>query len=327
MKPMPEPAGRALVTGGAGFIGAHLCARLLEDGWTVVAVDNLSTGNEHAVERFSGTERFSFHRADIVRETLPGGPVDVLFQLASPASPIAYARLPIETLEANAMGTRRCLEFAKASEARFVLASTSEVYGDPLVHPQSETYFGNVDPVGPRSMYDEGKRFAEALATWYGRVHDLDVRIARIFNTYGPGMSLRDGRVVPTFVRQALAGEPLTVHGEGNQTRSLCYVADLVEALVRLSSVDRSAVGSGPVNLGNPMERSVLEIARAILALTRSASPIEHVDRPPADPERRCPDISRARQILGWEPRVGLEEGLRRTIEWAEGSAGRRSRR
>ncbi|TMK79101.1 MAG: NAD-dependent epimerase/dehydratase family protein [Actinobacteria bacterium] len=308
---------RALVTGGAGFIGSHLCERLLDDGWIVTAIDNLSTGRGRNIAALAENERFTFHQADINRDPLPAERVDAIFHLACPASPIAYSRLPIETLEVSSVGTRRCLDLALGEEALFLLASTSEVYGNPEVHPQAETYPGNVDPVGPRSMYDEGKRFAEALATWFGRVHDLDVRIVRIFNTYGPRLSLQDGRAVPSFIRQALLGEPVTVHGDGVQSRSFCYISDLVEGLVRMSVVERGRINDLPVNLGNPVERSVLEIARTIVSLTDSASTIRHVERPRGDPDRRRPDITRARELLGWEPTVDLEQGLRMTIEWA----------
>ncbi len=288
----------------------------------MTALDNLSTGHERNIAGLAENDRFAFHRADVTCDPLPAAGVDAVFHLACPASPLAYSRLPIETLEVSSVGTRRCLELALAQGALFLLASTSEVYGEPLVHPQVETYPGNVDPVGPRSMYDEGKRFAEALATWFGRVHDLDVRIVRIFNTYGPHLSLDDGRVVPSFIRQALLGEPLTVHGQGAQSRSLCYVSDLVEGLVRMSNVERGPVNDLPVNLGNPIERSVLAIARTILSLTGSASVIQHVERPLGDPERRRPDITRARELLGWEPTIDLEQGLRMTITWAESAIG-----
>jgi dTDP-glucose 4,6-dehydratase len=315
---------RALVTGGAGFLGSHLCERLLSDGWEVVAVDDLSTGRERNLVPLQGNPAFSFHRLDVAVDPLPGEGVDVAFHLASPASPVQYRRLPLETLDVNAAGTKNALGAARRSGARFLLTSTSEVYGDPLVHPQPETYWGNVDPVGPRSMYDEGKRYAEALTTWYARVYGIDARIVRIFNTYGPRMDLADGRVVCTFIRQALTGEPLTVHGDGAQTRSFCYVSDLVDGLVRIATAPPGEVSERPTNLGNPTERTVLEMARTIISLTGSASPIEMVHRAPGDPERRCPDVSRARTVLGWEPRVGLEEGLSATIAWARGElAGR----
>jgi dTDP-glucose 4,6-dehydratase len=312
-----QRGGKALVTGGAGFVGSHLCQRLVDLGWRVVAVDNLSTGDDRNVAPIAGNERFSLHRSDIVSDPLPSDPVDVVFHLACPASPVQYARLPLETLEVSSVGTERTLDLAARHRAVFVLASTSEVYGDPLIHPQPETYWGNVDPIGPRSMYNEGKRFAEALATWYGRVRGLDVRIARIFNTYGPRMSLWDGRAVPTFVRQALSGEALTVHGEGGQTRSFCYVHDMVEGLIRLAEAEPGAVNELPVNLGNPAEISILDIAKTVVSLAGSSSSIGKVERPPGDPERRCPDITRARDLLGWEPKVSLEEGLRRTIDWS----------
>jgi dTDP-glucose 4,6-dehydratase len=284
-------------------------------------VDDLSTGREGNVEPLRAHPGFSFRRANVAREPLrepdAHARVNVLFHLACPASPVQYGRLPLETLEVSSFGTARALELAREQGAVFVLASTSEVYGDPLVHPQPETYWGNVDPIGPRSMYDEGKRFAEALTTWQSRVHGQDVRIVRIFNTYGPRMDLHDGRITPTFIRQALAGEPLTVHGDGSQTRSFCYVSDLVEGLVRVAQARPGEVSRIPVNLGNPEERTVKEIADLVIALTGSSSSIVNVDRPPGDPERRRPDITRAREILGWEPTVPLKDGLNATIAWA----------
>jgi dTDP-glucose 4,6-dehydratase len=308
----------ALVTGGAGFLGSHLADRLVADDWSVVAVDNLSTGSERNLEGLAGNGRFSFVRSDITAEPLPDEPFDAIFHLACPASPVQYARLPLETLAVSATGTLGALELARRRGATLLLASTSEVYGDPLVHPQPESYWGNVDPVGPRSMYDEGKRYAEALATWHRRVHGTDARVVRIFNTYGPRMDLWDGRVVCTFVRQALSNEPLTVHGDGSQTRSFCYVTDLIEGMVRMAAAD-PGVAEGPVNLGNPTESTVKDIAEAVIRLTGSSATIEHVERPPSDPERRRPDIGRARALLGWEPRVPLDDGLRATIEWARG--------
>jgi dTDP-glucose 4,6-dehydratase len=308
---------KALVTGGAGFLGSHACERLLADGWEVIAVDNLSTGRERNLAAVRTHPAFSFHRLDVAVDPLPGEGFDAVLHLACPASPLQYTRLPLETLEVSSSGTRAALQAARRDGASFLLASTSEVYGDPLVHPQPETYGGNVDPVGPRSMYEEGKRFAEALATWYGRVHGTDVRIVRIFNTYGPRMDLWDGRVVCTFVRQALTNEPLTIHGDGSQTRSFCYASDLVEGIVRATTAPPGEVNERPTNLGNPYERTVLELAGTIVSLTGSSSPIELTERPPADPERRRPDISRARRVLGWEPAVELEEGLTSTIEWA----------
>jgi dTDP-glucose 4,6-dehydratase len=308
---------RALVTGGAGFLGSHLCDRLVAGGWEVLAADNLSTGRERNLEALQGTPSFSFVRLDVATDRLPDQPVDVVFHLACPASPVQYARLPLETLQVSSVGTQGALELAERHGAAFVLASTSEVYGDPLVHPQPESYWGNVDPVGPRSMYDEGKRYAEALATWHRRVHGTDVRIIRIFNTYGPRMDLWDGRVVCTFVRQALAGEPLTVHGDGSQTRSFCYVSDLIDGIVRAGTADAGEVNRTPTNLGNPSECTVREVAELVLELTGSVSPIELVERPPADPSRRRPDIARAERVLDWRPAVDLRDGLRRTIEWA----------
>jgi dTDP-glucose 4,6-dehydratase len=318
----PATRTRALVTGGAGFIGSHLCQRLVAEDWSVLAVDDLSTGREQNVASIEGNERFALHHGDVTRDPLPRGSFDVVFHLACPASPVAYTRRPVETLETSSTGTRRCLDLAQDQGAVFVLASTSEVYGHPAVHPQSESYWGNVDPVGPRSMYDEGKRFAEALSSWFARTRDLDVRIARIFNTYGPRMSLHDGRAVPTFIRLALSGEPLTVHGTGNQTRSLCYVADLVEGLVRMATVEPGEVNRSPVNLGNPNERTILDVARRILELTGSGSSVEFVDRPSGDPERRCPDITRAGTVLGWRPEVDFDQGLGATIEWARSQVG-----
>jgi dTDP-glucose 4,6-dehydratase len=308
---------RALVTGGAGFLGSHLCDRLVADGWSVVAVDNLSTGSERNLEELLGHDRFSFVRSDLATYPLPDGPFDAVFHLACPASPVQYARLPLETLAVSATGTLRALELARTEGSAFLLASTSEVYGDPLVHPQPETYWGNVDPIGPRSMYDEGKRYAEALSTWHRHVHGTDVRIVRIFNTYGPRMDLWDGRVVCTFVRQALSGEPLTVHGDGSQTRSFCYASDLVDALVRVGTADRGEVNERPINVGNPAEMTIEEIASTIVRLTGSNSGIQRVGRPPSDPARRRPDIARAMAVLGWEPRVGLQQGLEATIAWA----------
>jgi dTDP-glucose 4,6-dehydratase len=308
---------RALVTGGAGFLGSHLCDRLAADGWEVTAVDNLSTGRDRNLQRLSGEAAFTFVRLDVATDPLPEDPVDAVFHLACPASPVQYARLPLETLQVSSVGTHGALELAARHGARLVLASTSEVYGDPLVHPQPETYWGNVDPVGPRSMYDEGKRYAEALATWHRAVHGTDVRIVRIFNTYGPRMDLWDGRVVCTFVRQALAAEPLTVHGDGSQTRSFCYVSDLIDGIVRAGTADAGEVNRMPTNLGNPTESTVHEIAELVIELTGSSSSIAFVERPPSDPSRRRPDIARAGTVLGWRPEVELRDGLERTIAWA----------
>ena len=302
----------SVVTGGAGFLGSHLCERLLAEGHRVVCVDNLITGNEKNVEHLTGDERFQFIRHDITLPLHLDEPVDNVLHFASPASPIDYLELPIQTLKVGSLGTHNSLGMAKAKGARFLLASTSEVYGDPLVHPQPESYWGNVNPVGPRGVYDEAKRFGEAMAMAYHRYHGLEVRIVRIFNTYGPRMRARDGRVVPAFVQQALAGEPLTVFGDGSQTRSFCYVDDLIEGIYRLltSSVET------PVNIGNPVEMTILEFARAVVELIGSSSEISFKPLPVDDPKIRQPDISLAKAELGWEPRVPLAKGLAATIEY-----------
>ena len=304
---------RALVTGGAGFLGSHLCARLIAEGWTVVCADSMLTGEDDNLAELREHERFTFLHQDVTEPFAVDGGIDAVLHLASPASPTDYQRWPIETLRVGAIGTLRALDLARTKEASFFLASTSEAYGDPLVHPQPETYWGNVNPVGPRSMYDESKRFAEAAAMAFQRTLDLPVSIARIFNTYGPRMRRHDGRAVPTFIQQALAGEPLTVHGDGAQTRSLCYVDDLIEGIYRLMMSD----SVGPVNLGNPHEITVGALAEAIRDAVGSSSPIVHVERPVDDPERRCPDISLAHRSFGWEPLVALDVGLARTIAWA----------
>jgi dTDP-glucose 4,6-dehydratase len=301
---------RAVVAGGAGFLGSHLCERLLTEGWEVVCVDNLLTGSAANLEELPEREGFSFVQASVSEALAIHGHVDWVLHLASPASPPDYLRHPIETLEVGALGTLNCLELARTRRAGLLLASTSEVYGDPLVHPQPETYWGNVNPIGPRSVYDEAKRFAEAATMAYHRAHGLDVRIVRIFNTYGPRMRLDDGRAVPNFIGQARRGEPLTVHGDGRQTRSLCYVDDLIEGLWRMLHADVT----GPVNLGNPNEVTVLELAELVRDLVGSGSRIVFAPRPVDDPQVRCPDISLARAELGWEPVVPLEDGLRRTI-------------
>lgn len=314
---------RALVTGGAGFIGSHLCERLLGDGWEVVCIDSLLTGRRENLSSLTTHEGFVFMEADARVDPRIDGPFDAVLHLASPASPVWYLAHPVETLEVGAQGTRWALELARDRGAVFLLASTSEVYGDPQVHPQPETYWGNVNPIGPRSVYDEAKRYAEALSMAYHRTFGLPIRIARIFNTYGPRMRLDDGRAVPTFIAQALRGEPLTVHGDGMQTRSLCYVDDLVEGLRRLLEVGYV----GPVNLGNPAEVTVLELAKQIRGLAGSRSEIAFTERPVDDPERRCPDVSLAKQVLGWSPAVPLSQGLARTIAWARDrmmGAGRR---
>jgi dTDP-glucose 4,6-dehydratase len=304
--------GHAVVTGGAGFIGVHLCAALLASGAEVTAVDNLVTSAPDALNPVRAHSRFRFVRHDVTEPIPLPANADTVFHLASAASPPDYLAIPIETLRAGSLGTEHALEFARRAHARFVLASTSEVYGDPLEHPQPETYWGNVNPIGPRSVYDEAKRYAEALTSAYRREHHVDTGIARIFNTYGPGMRPRDGRMVPTFLRQGFAGEPLTVAGSGNQTRSICYVEDTVRGLIALARAEHP----GPVNIGNPHELSVRDLADQIRVLTGSRSRIEYVDAAVDDPQRRCPDISLANRVLGWRPRVGPTEGLRRTAEW-----------
>jgi len=300
---------RVVVTGGAGFLGSHLCEALAARGDAVVAVDDLSTGVAGNLAALAGRDGFSFVEADVSAELPVEGPVHAVMHLASPASPPDYLARPLETLAVGSEGTRRALELAAAHGARFVLASTSEVYGDPAEHPQRESYWGNVNPVGPRSVYDEAKRFAEALTMAFRRARGLDVGIVRIFNTYGPRLRPGDGRVVSNFLVQAIEGRPLTVYGDGSQTRSLCYVEDEVAGLVAL--LDSTL--TGPVNIGNPAERTVLELAHAVLDLTGSSSPIVYEPLPADDPTRRRPDISLARRELGWEPVVPLEEGLRRT--------------
>ena len=305
---------RGVVTGGSGFLGSYLCERLVAEGWDVVCIDSLITGDESNVEQLEHEPSFSFERRDVAGEPLAvTGDVDWVWHLASPASPPDYLRHPLETLAVGSTGTRNALELARAKGAGLFLASTSETYGDPLVNPQPETYWGNVNPVGPRSVYDEAKRFAEALTMAYHRHYGLEVRIARIFNTYGPRMRRADGRAVPNFLEQALNGRPLTVHGDGAQTRSLCFVADLIEGFWRHVASDCV----GPVNLGNPEEVTVLELARLVIELTGSDSEITFLDRPVDDPQVRCPDITLAQRELGWKPEVSLREGLSRTIEWA----------
>lgn len=301
---------RILLTGAAGFLGSHLAERLLREGHQVLGVDNFSTGQNRNLERLSAYPGFAFLKADASKPLRVEGPLDWVMHFASPASPPRYLRLPIETLLVNAEGTRHLLDLALKKGARFFLASTSEVYGDPLVHPQPESYWGNVNPVGPRAVYDEGKRYAEALVTAYHAHFGLPVRIVRIFNTYGPYMDPEDGRVVTNFITQALKGEPLTVYGDGSQTRSFCYVDDLVEGIVRLMEVDYA----GPVNLGNPEEYTVLELARLVKEITHSPSEIVFKPLPQDDPKQRRPDISLARRLLGWEPRVPVRQGLERTV-------------
>jgi dTDP-glucose 4,6-dehydratase len=302
---------RILVTGGAGFIGSHLCERLLAEGHVVVAMDNLATGDLANVARLEGQRGFSFVHHDVSTHIDLEGPLDRIYHMASPASPVDYAELPIQTLKVGSLGTHNALGLARARGARLLLASTSEVYGDPLVHPQPESYWGNVNPIGPRSCYDEAKRFAEAITMAYHRTHGVETRIVRIFNTYGPRMRLQDGRAIPNFLTQALKGEPITVYGDGSQTRSFCYVDDLVEGLVRLMESDEA----DPVNIGNPAELSLLEMAERIRALTDTRSEIVFRPLPPDDPKVRRPDITRARTLLGWEPKVELAAGLARTVD------------
>jgi len=308
---------RILITGGAGFLGSHLCDRFLAEGHEVIAMDNLITGNTANIEHLAGHDHFLFIKHDVTNYIYIEGPLDAVLHFASPASPIDYLEFPIQTLKVGALGTHKALGLAKAKGARFLLASTSEVYGDPLVHPQTEDYWGNVNPIGPRGVYDEAKRFAEAMTMAYHRHHGVDTRIARIFNTFGPRMRLNDGRVVPNFIAQALRGRLLTVYGDGMQTRSFCYVSDLVEGIYRLLLSDESY----PVNIGNPVEITILEFAHKIIQLTNSSSQITFVQpedmRVKDDPKLRQPDISKARRLLGWEPRVSLDEGLRRTIDWS----------
>ena len=301
-----------LVTGGAGFLGSHLCERLLAEGHGVVCVDNLLTGRLENLAHLRDNPQFSVIEHDISRPLHLEQDIDNVFHFASPASPIDYLELPIQTLKVGSLGTHNTLGLAKAHQSRYVLASTSEVYGDPLVHPQPESYWGNVNPVGPRGVYDEAKRFAEAMVMAYHRFHGLETRIARIFNTYGPRMRPRDGRVVPAFIDQALRNEPLTVFGDGSQTRSFCYVTDLIEGFWRLLNQSNS----DPINIGNPSEMSVLEFAERIIEITGATSEIVYKDLPVDDPKTRQPDISRARALLGWEPQVDLAEGLRHTVDY-----------
>ena len=303
---------RVLITGAAGFLGSHLADRFLAAGGDVVGMDNFVTGSPDNIAHLTGNRHFSFHEHNVTNFIYVEGPLDGVLHFASPASPRDYLELPIQTLKVGSLGTHKALGLAKAKGARFLLASTSEVYGDPLVHPQPEGYWGNVNPVGPRGVYDEAKRFAEAMTMAYHRYHGLDTRIARIFNTYGPRMRVRDGRVVSNFIVQALQGEPITVYGDGSQTRSFCYVDDLVDGIVRL--FERGA--AEPTNIGNPREYTVLELAELVIRLTGSRSTIVRESLPEDDPKVRRPDIARARSLLGWEPRVGVEDGLGRTIAY-----------
>jgi dTDP-glucose 4,6-dehydratase len=301
-----------VITGGAGFLGSHLCDYLIEGGWQVLCLDSLVTGVEPNVSHLFKHSRFRMVRQDVSRYIDVSGPVDYVLHFASPASPVDYLKLPIQTLKVGALGTHNTLGLALAKKAKYLLASTSECYGDPTVGPQPETYWGNVNPIGPRGVYDEAKRFAEAMTMAYHRAHGVDTRIVRIFNTYGPRMRLNDGRALPNFVFQALTGQPITVYGDGRQTRSFCYVSDLIEGIHRLMHSDERA----PVNLGNPQEVPILEFAERVRALVGVDVPIVFKPLPEDDPKQRCPDISKARRLLNWEPKVGLEEGLRLTLEF-----------
>ncbi|MEZ5317006.1 MAG: UDP-glucuronic acid decarboxylase family protein [Vicinamibacterales bacterium] len=302
---------RYVITGAAGFIGSHLCETLLDQGHSVVGIDNLLTGSLDNIAHLNGRD-FLFIKHDVTNYIYVDGPVDCVLHWASPASPIDYLELPIQTLKVGSLGTHKALGLAKAKGARFVLASTSEVYGDPLEHPQKETYWGNVNPVGPRGVYDEAKRFAEAMTVAYHRFHGVDTKIVRIFNTYGPRMRINDGRAVPTFIAQALRGEDVTIFGAGTQTRSFCYISDLVDGILRLAL----SAENDPVNIGNPHEMSIEEIARTIIRMTGSASQVVFKPLPTDDPKVRRPDITRARTLLHWEPKVPLEEGLTSTIAY-----------
>ncbi len=303
---------RIVVTGAAGFLGSHLSDRLLADGHEVVALDNLVTGHERNIAHLAGNRKFRFLFHDVTEYIYLDGAVDAILHFASPASPIDYLQIPIQTLKVGALGTHKALGLARAKKARFLLASTSEIYGDPLVHPQPESYWGNVNPVGPRGCYDEAKRFAEAMTVAYRDFHAIDTRIVRIFNTYGPRMRPNDGRIVPSLIGQALKDEPLTVFGDGSQTRSFCYVSDLIDGIVRLLMSDIKE----PVNVGNPSEMTVLQFAETIKKLTGTAAPIVRRPLPVDDPKQRRPDITKARTLLGWEPKVLLEPGLKETIAY-----------
>lgn len=311
---MSTPKKRAVVAGGAGFIGSHLCEALLAKGFGVLCVDNLLTGRETNIAHLLSDKNFSFQKQDVTSTFEISDEVDFVLNLASPASPVDYQNHPLETLRVGGQGTWNLLELARRKKARFLLASTSEVYGDPKIHPQTESYWGNVNPIGPRSCYDEAKRYAESLTVFFAQVHGVEVAIARIFNTYGPRMQITDGRALPNFVPQALKGIPLTVYGDGSQTRSFCYVSDVVSGLLALLfSKER-----GPVNLGNPHEISLLDFAKTIVRLTRSKSEIIFKPLPADDPKQRRPDITKAKEILGWAPQISLEEGLKETIPYFE---------
>jgi dTDP-glucose 4,6-dehydratase len=303
---------RAVITGGAGFLGSHLCELMLEKGWEVLCMDNLVTGSDSNVSHLLSNPKFRFARQDVSRYIEVAGPVDAIMHFASPASPPDYLKMPIQTMKVGALGTHNALGLALAKKAKLLLASTSECYGDPEVSPQPETYWGRVNPIGPRGVYDESKRFAEALTMAYHRYHGVDTRIVRIFNTYGPRMRLNDGRALPNFLYQALTGEPITVYGDGKQTRSFCYVSDLLDGIYRLLESDEH----DPVNIGNPHEITIMEFAERVRALVGSKEPIVFRPLPQDDPKQRCPDIAKARRILKWEPKINLEEGLQRTYEY-----------
>jgi dTDP-glucose 4,6-dehydratase len=303
---------RVVITGGAGFLGSHLCELMLEKGWEVLCLDNLVTGSDSNVSHLLSNPKFRFARQDVSRYIEVAGPVDAIMHFASPASPPDYLKMPIQTMKVGALGTHNALGLALAKKAKLLLASTSECYGDPEVSPQPETYWGRVNPIGPRGVYDESKRFAEALTMAYHRYHGVDTRIVRIFNTYGPRMRLNDGRALPNFLYQALTGEPITVYGDGKQTRSFCYVSDLLDGIYRLLGSDEH----DPVNIGNPHEITIMEFAERVRALVGSKEPIVFRPLPQDDPKQRCPDIAKARRILKWEPRINLEEGLQRTYEY-----------
>lgn len=302
---------RAVVTGGAGFLGSHLCDALLAEGWSVVAVDNLLTGRRSNIHHLRNDSRFEFVEKDIC-QPFDVGPVDYVFHFASPASPVDYSIHGIETLQVGSLGTFHALDVARKYGAKYLISSTSECYGDPLEHPQKETYWGHVNPIGPRSVYDEAKRFSEAVTMAYRRYHKVDTRIVRIFNTYGSRMQLNDGRVVPNFMKQAMRGEPLTIYGDGSQTRSFCYVSDEIDGFMRLARSDEPL----PVNIGNPNEFTILECAQMVLKVTGSKSQLKYEPLPQDDPKQRQPDITKARQLLGWEPKIDLETGLRASLDY-----------
>lgn len=311
---------RTLVTGGAGFLGSHLCDALLADGHSVICVDNLVTGRDENIAHLGHEKRFSFERRDI-SQPFDFGAVDYVYNFASPASPVDYHEHGIETLQVGSFGTYHCLEYAKRYGAKFFMASTSECYGDPDVHPQTEDYWGHVNPIGPRSVYDEAKRFSEALTMAFHRYEKVDTRIVRIFNTYGPRLQLNDGRVISNFMKQALTGESLTVYGDGSQTRSFCYASDEIEGILRLAKSDEHL----PTNIGNPAEFTILECAKKVLAVTGSKSKIKFEPLPQDDPKQRCPDISKAKRLLGWEPKIDLETGLKLSLDYFRTAVGKNS--